>query len=101
MIKQKLDDFINHNLIKGWLVIFMFENNSLLHLVQQKGVFAAQGPFAFVQSTFNFQQWILQGGSKAWAQIKTWHMYFLHIYHPTHIKLIQRDFSHFQATRHG
>lgn len=54
MIKQKLDDFINHNLIKGWLVIFMFQNNSLLHLVQQKGVFAAQGSFAFVQSTFSF-----------------------------------------------
>lgn len=41
MIKQKLDEFINHNLIKGWLVIFMVENNSLLHLVQQKRVFAA------------------------------------------------------------
>lgn len=47
MIKQKLDYFITHNLIKGWLVIFMFENNSLLHLVQQKRVFAAQGFFAF------------------------------------------------------
>lgn len=42
MIKQKLDEFINHNLIKGWLVIFMVENNSLLHLVQQKRVFAAR-----------------------------------------------------------
>lgn len=42
MIKQKLDEFINHNLIKGWLVIFMFANNSLVHLVQQKGVFAAR-----------------------------------------------------------
>lgn len=76
MIKQKLDDFITHNLIKGWLVIFMFENNSLLHLVQQKGVFAAQGSFAFVQSTFSFQQSILHAGSKAWAQIKTWHVFF-------------------------
>lgn len=47
MIKQKLDYFINDNLIKGWLVIFMFENNSHLHLVHQKGVFAAQGFFAF------------------------------------------------------
>lgn len=53
MIKQKLDDFINHNLIKGWLVIFMFENNSLLHLVQQKGIFAAQGFLAFVWSIFS------------------------------------------------
>lgn len=83
MIKQKWDDFINHNLIKGRLVIFMFESNSLLHLVQQKGVFAAQGSFAFVQSAFNFQQCILHAVSKAGAQIKTWHRYFLHISNPT------------------
>lgn len=54
MIKQKLDDFINHNLIKGWLFIFMFENNSLLHLVQQKRGFAAQGGWFFVVFFFSF-----------------------------------------------